>query len=150
MIAMARSRKTGSNTPLAHESSSILFVISRRIAGPPNVCVVKKAKGCQPASAAEGRLAFPIAAYCPSDGVSASVGRRGPAIGTLVLIAAYHPRCVPDCVCFGGHTAAPHHLSGPPLPATAVLEIGTTVAAPIVSAAAASAIASNVFIDPTP
>jgi hypothetical protein len=61
-----------------------------------------------------------------------------------VPIAAYRPRCAPKG--FGGHTAAPHHLSGPPPPATAVFEIGATVAVPIVRAAAASAIASNVFM----
>jgi hypothetical protein len=63
-----------------------------------------------------------------------------------IFIAAYRPRWIPEGACFGGHTAAPHHLSGPPPPATAVLEIGATVAVPIVSAAAASAIASNVFM----
>ena len=63
-----------------------------------------------------------------------------------VPIAAYGPRCVPDCVCLGGHTAAPHHLSGPPPPATAMLEIGAMVAVPIVSAATASTIASDVFM----
>ena len=63
-----------------------------------------------------------------------------------VPIAAYGPRCVPDCVCLGGHTTAPHHLSGPPPPATAMLEIGAMVAAPIVNAATASAIASDVFM----
>jgi hypothetical protein len=41
---------------------------------------------------------------------------------------------------------APHHLSGPPPPATAVLEIGATLAVPIVSAATASMIASDVFM----
>jgi hypothetical protein len=41
----------------------------------------------------------------------------------------------------------PHHLSGPPPPATAVLEIGVRVA-PNVSVAAASAIASIVFLFP--
>src|SRR5262245_10232214 len=54
----------------------------------------------------------------------------------------------------GAHAAAPHHLSGgchaPPPPATAVLEIGATVAAPIVSAAPANAIASNVFMSALP
>ena len=63
-----------------------------------------------------------------------------------VPIAAYDPRCVPDCVCFGGQTAAPHHLSGPPPPATAVLEIGAMVAVPMVSAATASTIACDVFM----
>jgi hypothetical protein len=63
-----------------------------------------------------------------------------------MAMAAYARPCVPDCVCFGGHTAAPHHLSGPPPPATAVLEIGGTVAVPIVIAATASMIASDVFM----
>ena len=61
-------------------------------------------------------------------------------------IAAYGPRCVPNCVCLGGHAGAPHHLSGPPLPATAMLEIGAMVAVPMVSAATASTIASDVFM----
>ena len=42
--------------------------------------------------------------------------------------------------------APPHHLSGPPPPAMAVLEIGATVAVPTVSAATASMIASDVFM----
>ena len=62
-------------------------------------------------------------------------------------IAAYRPRCVPDG--WGpdrwAHAAAPHQLTGAP-PAMAVLEIGATVAVPIVSAATVSAIASNVFM----
>jgi hypothetical protein len=65
-----------------------------------------------------------------------------------VPIAAYRPRFVPDG--WGPnrwvHAAAPHHLTGLSPPAMAVLEIGATVAVPIVSAAAASAIASNVFM----
>ena len=65
-------------------------------------------------------------------------------------IAAYGLRYVADCVCFGGHTAAPHHLSGPPPPAKAVLEIGVTVALPIVNAATASTIASDVFMGRSP
>ena len=46
--------------------------------------------------------------------------------------------------------AAPHHLSGPPPPAKAVLEIGITVALPIVNAATASMIASDVFMVRSP
>ena len=65
-------------------------------------------------------------------------------------IVAYSPRCVPDCVGLAGHTGAPHHLSGPPLPATAMLEIGAMVAEPIVNAATASAIASDVFMVRSP
>ena len=65
-----------------------------------------------------------------------------------VPIAAYRPRCVPDG--WGpnrwAHAAAPHHLTGFSPPAMAVLEIGATVAVPIVSAATVSAIASNVFM----
>ena len=41
--------------------------------------------------------------------------------------------------------APPHHLSGPPPPAMAVVEIGATVAVPTVSAATASMIA-DVFM----
>src|SRR5262245_16937911 len=62
-----------------------------------------------------------------------------------VPIAVYRPRCVPN----GAHAAAPHHLSGTPPPATAVLEIGTTVAEPTHNAAV-SAIASDVFIVRSP
>ena len=65
-------------------------------------------------------------------------------------VYAYRPRWVPEGACFGGHTAAPHHLSGPPPPARAVLEIGATVAVPIVSAATASTIASDVFMSAAP
>ena len=65
-------------------------------------------------------------------------------------IAAYGLRYVADCVCFGGHTTAPHHLSGPPPPAKAVLEIGVMLAVPIVNAATASTIASDVFMVRSP
>ena len=65
-------------------------------------------------------------------------------------IVDYSPRCVPNCVCLGGHTTAPHHLSGPPPPAKAVLEMGATVAVPIVSAATANTIASDVFMVGSP
>ena len=65
-------------------------------------------------------------------------------------IAAYGLRYVADCVCFGGHTTAPHHLSGPPPPAKAVLEIGVMLAVPIVNAATASTIASAVFMVRSP
>jgi hypothetical protein len=44
--------------------------------------------------------------------------------------------------------AAPHHLSGPPPPATAVPDIGVTGAPKVSIPAASSAIASNAFIFP--
>ena len=53
--------------------------------------------------------------------------------------AAYGLRYVADCVCFGGHTTAPHHLSGPPPPAKAMLEIGATLAVQANPAVAATA-----------
>ena len=72
-----------------------------------------------------------------------TIGRPPPWRGRRCV---YRPRWLPEGDCFGGHTAAPHHLSGPPPRATAVLEIGATVAVPIVSAATASTIASDVFM----
>ena len=72
------------------------------------------------------------------------------AIVALLVSPIERPDCdLPPtmrCWRFDGHTAAPHHLSGPPPPATAGLEIGATVAVPIVRAATASTIASDVFM----
>ena len=59
--------------------------------------------------------------------------------------ATYDPRYAPDCICLGGQTTAPHHLSGPPPPAKAGFEIAR-VAVPTASAATASMIASDVFM----
>ncbi len=59
------------------------------------------------------------------------------------FLATYDPPCAPDCICLGGHTTAPHHLSGPPPPAKAGFEIAR-VAVP--TASAASMIASDVFM----
>jgi hypothetical protein len=61
------------------------------------------------------------------------------------FLATYDPRCAPDCICLGGQTTAPHHLSGPPPPAKAGFEFAR-VAVPTASAATASMIASDVFM----
>ena len=82
--------------PSTHGPVVIVHSISRRSPhfGTSYLRLVATTKGCQPASPArKGRLTFPIAAYrprCDSEGVClggvlASVGRRGPAIGTLCL-----------------------------------------------------------------
>src|SRR5262245_60335914 len=73
---------------------------------------------------------------------SRSLNRKGPAGEPLTT---YDPRCAPECICLGGQTTAPHHLSGPPPPAKAGFEI-VRVAVPTASAATASMIASDVFM----
>ena len=107
----------GSKTPMRHASSSIFSVVGLRISNFPIFISGHR----RPAGLPGGEAGWHL--YC-----------------------GLHPRWIPEGACFGGHTAAPHHLSGPPPPAIAVSEIGATVAVPIVSAAAASAIASSVFM----
>ena len=120
-MAINASKSIGSKTPITHALSwCILSVIGRRrhITDLPNLCnLVVESKDDRPT----------------------------PVEGPAEFIAAYRP-WVSEGACFGGHMAAPHHLSGPPPPAMAMLEIGATVAVPIVSAAAARTIASDVFM----
>ena len=105
--------------------------------------------GCQPASPArEDRLTRLLRLTAHEAGVPASGGRRG-LRNRYFPFAAYHPRWVPGTLCVG-QMVAPHHLSGPPLPATAVPEIGATVEPKVSIPAANSTIASNVFMFSTP
>ena len=154
MIAMTSSRRMGSRTPLTQWSSElphlvhgscILSVVGRHISGPPS-CVFVTSRGCQPTSPARrGRLTRLLRLTAHERGTCFGWAEEDSAISHLSF-APYHPRCVPGYVFLGGQTAAPHHLSGPPPPATAVPEIGVTVAPKVSIPAASSAIASNVFM----